>query len=133
MSTRDEQAERKLRSREDARINVSSNLRDVPETGRGVTLTLDGDLAHRLGAGDELWLHVPPAGQRGWTYDIEGMHGVVGIDERAEILEGTTHLPAPDGTGFVIRAERPGQVAVRFEPVDGDAGVAPRRLDLIVG
>jgi hypothetical protein len=103
----------------------------TPETGRGTTVTLDADVEKEVAPGDEIWVHVPPAGRRGWTYDLEGDESVLDVEERAEILRGTTHEEAPDGTGFVVRAERPGRVAVRFEPVD-DAGMPPRRLRVTV-
>ncbi len=103
-----------------------------PETGRGVTVTLDADVEQEVGVGDEVWVQVPSAGRRGWTYDVEGDEAVVDVEERAEILHGTTHEPAPAGTGFVVRAERAGRAAVRFESVDGTGGVPPRRLRLTV-
>jgi hypothetical protein len=72
------------------------------------------------------------AGWHGWTWEVEGDERVVDVDERAEIIEGTTHLPPPDGTLFVVRAEARGRAAVRFEAVDDDAGVPPRRLRITV-
>jgi hypothetical protein len=100
----------------------------APETGRGTTLTLDADGEQEMAVGDEVWVHVPVAGRHGWTYDVEGDERVVEVDERAEIIEAGAHLPPPDGTEFVVRAERRGGVVVRFEPIDDEAGVPPRRL-----
>jgi hypothetical protein len=116
----------------DEGLGLDRHVHRAPESGRGATVTLDADADHAMGVGDEVWLHVPMAGKHGWTYDVEGDERVVDVDERAEIVEGTTHLPPPDGTLFVVRAEARGQVAVRFEPVDDDAGVPPRRLRITV-
>jgi hypothetical protein len=102
---------------------LEQHVHGTAETGRGTTVTLDADVEREIAPGDELWVQVPPAGRRGWTYDVE---------ERAEILQGTTHQPPPDGTSFIIRAERRGRVAVRFEPVEGAASVPPRRLRVTV-
>lgn len=111
---------------------LGHHVHGTPETGRGATVTLDADVEQEIGPGDEIWVHVPVAGRRGWTYDIEGDESVLDVDERAEILHGTTHEPPPDGTSFIVRAERRGRVAVRFEPIDDAAGVPPRRLRVTV-
>ena len=116
----------------DEGLGVSRHIDRAPESGRGDTVVLDADVERALAIGDELWVHVPVAGRHGWTYEVEGDEAAVGVAERAEILEGTTHLPAPDGTEFVVRGEGRGRTAVRFEPVDGDARVPPRRLRLTV-
>jgi hypothetical protein len=116
----------------DEGLGVTHHVHRTPESGRGSTVTLDADVEHTMGLGDEVWVHVPVAGRRGWTYEVEGEESVVDVDERAEIVEGTTHEPAPDGTQFVVRAEQRGRVAVRFEPVDGDVRVPPRRLRITV-
>ena len=104
----------------------------TPETGRGTRVTLDADVEEEVAPGDEIWVHVPVAGRRGWTYDVEGEEAVLDVEERAEIVRGTAHEPPPDGTSFVVRAEQPGRVAVRFEPIDEGAGVPPRRLRVTV-
>ena len=111
---------------------LEQRVHPSPETGRGSTVTLDADVERELGVGDEVWVQVPVAGRRGWTYDVEGDESVVDVEERAEILQGTTHEQPPDGTSFVVRAERPGRVAVRFEAVDPEVSVPPRRLRLTV-
>lgn len=102
------------------------------ETGRGATVTLDADVEREIAPGDEIWVHVPPSGRRGWTYDVEGDEAVLDVAERAEIVRGTTHEAPPDGTSFVVRAERRGRVAVRFEPIEDGGAVPPRRLRVTV-
>jgi hypothetical protein len=116
----------------DEGLDLDPHVHRTPESGRGATITLDADAEHEMSIGDEVWVQVPRAGRRGWTWEIEGKESVVDVDERAEIIDGTTHLPPPDGTLFVVRAEGPGQVAVRFEPIDDDDDVAQRRLRITV-
>jgi hypothetical protein len=116
----------------DEGLGLDRHVHRTPESGRGATVTLDADAEQTMGAGDEVWVHVPVAGRHGWTWEVEGDERVVDVDERAEIIEGTTHLPPPDGTLFVVRAEARGRAAVRFEAVDDDAGVPPRRLRITV-
>jgi hypothetical protein len=111
---------------------MTHHVHHTPETGRGATVTLDADVEHRMAPGDEVWVHVPVAGRHGWTYDVEGDEDIVDVEERAEILHGTTHVPPPDGTSFVLRAERRGRLAVRFEPIDEELRVPPRRLRVTV-
>lgn len=111
---------------------LERDIHGTPETGRGATVTLDADVEREVAPGDEVWVHVPQAGRRGWTYDVEGDEKVVDVEERAEIVRGTTHEPPPAGTDFVVRAEGRGRVAVRFEPIDDAAGLPPRRLRLTV-
>lgn len=113
--------------------DLGKHVHRTRETGRGSTVTLEADVDHGMGVGDEVWLHVPMAGRRGWTWSVEGDERCVDVEERAEIIEGTDHMPPPDGTLFVVRAEGRGRAAVRFEPIDDDAGVPPRRLRLTVG
>jgi len=120
---------------DDAARSMTRHVHRVRETGRGVAVTLDDAGAvveQTVGPGDELWVHVPAAGRRGWTYDVEGDESVGDVEERAEILEGTTHLPPPDATAFIVRAERRGTMTVRFEPIDDDAQVPARRLRVTV-
>ncbi|HXA30381.1 MAG TPA: hypothetical protein VN193_16730 [Candidatus Angelobacter sp.] len=116
----------------DEGLGVSHHVDRAPESGRGETVVLDADAERTVSVGDELWVHVPVAGRHGWTYDVEGDEAVVDVEERAELLQGTRHLPPPDGTEFVVRTEKAGRAAVRFEPVDGDARLPPRRLRLTV-
>jgi hypothetical protein len=116
----------------DEGLGVAHHVHRTPESGRGATVVLDADVEQAIAVGDELWVHVPVAGRHGWTYDVEGDEAVVDVDARGEIIEGTSHLPPPDGTEFVVRAEKRGRAAVRFEPLDGDARVPPRRLRVTV-
>jgi hypothetical protein len=111
----------------DEGLGVDRHVARARESGRGETVVLDADEERSLGVGDELWVHVPAAGRRGWTYDVEGDERIADVEERAEIIEGTTHIPPPDGTQFVVRAERRGRAAVRFEPIEDDVRVPPRR------
>lgn len=111
---------------------LEHHVHRTAETGRGSTVTLDADVEAQVAPGDEIWVQVPPAGRHGWTWDVEGDESVLDVEGRAEILHGTTHEPPPDGTGFVVRAERRGRVAVRFEPMDAGVSVPPRRLRVTV-
>jgi hypothetical protein len=116
----------------DEGLDLDPHVHRTPESGRGSAVTLNADADHEMRLGDEAWVTVPVAGRHGGTWDIEGDERLVDVEQRAEILEGTAHRPPPDGTLFVVRAERRGRVTVRFEPIDDEVDVPPRRLRITV-
>ena len=112
--------------------DLDRRTRQTPEPGRATRVTLDADTEVEIAPGDEVWVHVPEAGRRGWTSGVEGDESVLDVEERAEILSGGAHQPPPGGTRFVVRAEGKGRAAVRFEPIDDGTRTPPRRLRVTV-
>lgn len=114
----------------------------TPESGRGDTLTLQGDGERRLHVGDELAVRLPAGGDgdgdgQGWTYEVEGDSEVLDISERTEVVtpEGD-HVRAPGASGgsqFLLRASRQGSAVVTFQRLAQAARAEPVHLRVEVG
>lgn len=112
----------------------------MQESGRGETIALDSDAQRRMSPGDELVVRLPEAGaDAGWTYELEGDDGILGVSERAELVvhgeqEQRYQPAAGNAFQFVVHAAGSGKAAVRFERLgQGGSSRAGIRLQVEVG